>query len=187
MLKAVATAGALLLVSCGGGKGVAGGSFTTSVPAGKPVNTLTADEQATLCSDLIAFRLSLNAELCLISAYVETGFTADFTSATDESLRMTCSNIEEMCLSPADAGAGTTPPKCGGVSSPACVATVAEVSTCVSALKVGYDRQASTLPSCSTVAVSSFPDGGLATTPADRPPICQRLDEECPGFFSSWN
>jgi hypothetical protein len=167
-------------VSASGCSKTAGGTAVTGLCGGAPLNTLTAAEAATLCTDTSAYIASAigRANGC---KYLGIIAAASNSAPSEEQLQAACSTSESACnedASIAGPGANTL---CGSVP-PTCTATVEQYSTCVTGQAVVFDQGASELVSCSMLTfgnLSTAYDVPMAATAA---PACMAIKTACPSF-----
>ena len=97
------------LVGCGGNS--SGGGFTTSVPSGTKLTSLTPQQAMQLCTDFDAYgTAALTPDLCKLVAIEATALSLSFSSTgqpSDAMLQMTCTQTYNGCLS-GDGGVTTT-------------------------------------------------------------------------------
>ncbi len=98
------------LVGCGGNS--SGGGFTTSVPSGTKLTSLTPQQAMQLCTDFDAYATNaLTPDLCKLLAIEATALSLSFSSTgqpSDAMLQMTCTQTYNNCLSGGDGGITST-------------------------------------------------------------------------------
>lgn len=182
---------------CGGGSGA---GFHTSVPASKPLNTLSPSDVKALCMDMVTFlNMQIQADLknkdleCRGAGLGFAALAANSPNATDAQLQQACQVGYQLCLSaPADAGvssgnidAGVSGDECTNTSTPpaSCTATVAQYTACVSEASSSVQD---VLPPCNELTKAKLamltgdagaPGGGASTAG----PACMAFQAACPG------
>jgi hypothetical protein len=180
---------AMLGAGCGGGGG-SGPTFSTSVPSGSAVNTLTPAQLTQLCNDIASFtskELSSTSICQAATARVVAQQAAQNPGLSDAELQVACANeMSLVCILVVDAGVPGSPD--GGASSCAsganCTATVGQISTCLNDQSAAIARYESMFPTCSAVTHARLAaidlDAGIA-----QPASCIALQSSCPSFSSS--
>jgi hypothetical protein len=195
MIKELGLAVVISAVAMGCGGGGGGSGFSTSVPASKPLNQLSAADATKLCMDTEAYlQAQLSAELsstdfaCRAVGLEVAALSAD-ASSTTASVRQACQDAYTACLnSPADAGvgdidAGTSSTDCTNAQQQlsTCSATVGQLSACVNEETSSVQ---SAFPPCDQLTLTEVSavtaDGG--TDPTTSGPACTAIDTACPGF-----
>lgn len=173
-------------LGCGSSDNKNGGTFSSSLPASAPLNSLTPAQASTLCKELGTYvDGSLKPINCRLSGITLAAFSAFNPSATDAELKKACEDATAACLqeqgSP-DGGANG-----GGMCDPIpanCTATVAEMSACIADAANGLKQMANGIPSCASITRASFssdagaPGGGEPPEPAS----CKALSMKCPSL-----
>ncbi len=186
------------LVGCGGG---GGGTFTTSVPAGAKLTSLTSAQATQLCTDLTNYEMAtLAPDLCKVL-----GLTAAETAAatatalkgaapTDASLQAACTQASNSCLSGDGGPNGSFSSSCSSnsfASEPStCPATVGDLQTCATDETAAFNQVYGSLPSCSSLTAASLAsayarfstDGGSGPS---EPASCSKFDAQCKGMSMS--
>ena len=179
------------LVGCGGGSGGSGG-FTTSVPSGTKLTSLTPQQATQLCTDFDNFgKNTFTPDLCKLIAIESTALTLLASSSTappsNATLQMACTQAYNGCLTGGDAGVTTTS-GCDAstfTSEPStCTATVGDLTTCTNADLTTANQELAQLPSCSSVTSTSLLSA-LATLEAEADAgtsmsaTCTALESNC--------
>ncbi len=148
------------LVGCGGNS--SGGGFTTSVPSGTKLTSLTPQQAMQLCTDFdTSATTALTPDLCKLLAIEATALSLSYPGAgqqSDATLRMTCSQTYNSCLG-GDGGITTTSncdPSTFTTEPATCTATVGEVTMCFNADLNATNQQVAALPSCSSVTSANL-------------------------------
>jgi len=161
------------LVGCGGGSSGNGtGGFTTSVPSGTKLTSLTPQQAMQLCTDFDSYaKTALTPDLCKVIAIEAASLTLLASSTTQPSnatLQMACTEAYNGCLtgdggftntSSCDASTFTTEPS-------TCTATVGDVTMCTNADLTMTNQELAQLPSCSSVTAANL-ISALATLTAE--------------------
>jgi hypothetical protein len=161
-----------VLMGCGGG-GSSGGGFTTSVPSGTKLTSLTPQQATQLCSDFDNFATnSLTPDLCKLIAIEDTALTllsSTTTQPSNTALQMACNQAYNSCLTGGDGGLTTTsgcdPSHFTGEPS-ICTATVGDLTMCTNADLTMANQELAQLPSCSSVTADNL-TSALATLAAE--------------------
>jgi hypothetical protein len=170
------------LVGCGSGGG--GGTFTTSVPAGTKLTSLTSAQATQLCTDLGSYeQKGLSTDLCKFIG-IEAALAVEALSSqqpTNADLQTACTQAYDGCLSP---DGGTSSSSCGPSTFTAepstCTATVGDLQACASDETTQYNQVFGALPSCSALTTANLTsalasvsgDGGSGPPP---PASCAKL------------
>jgi len=149
------------LVGCGGNS--SGGGFTTSVPSGTKLTSLTPQQATQLCTDFDNYATTaLTPELCKLLAIEATALSLSVSSGaqpSDAALRMTCTQTYDSCLSGGDGGLTTTS-SCDAstfTTAPStCTATVGDLTMCVNGDLNATNQELAALPSCSSVTAANL-------------------------------
>jgi hypothetical protein len=182
------------LVGCGGssGGGAGGGGFTTSVPAGTKLSSLTPQQAMQLCTDVDNYGNStLTPDLCKLIAIEETALTLELsTSSTGQpsnaTLQTACTQTYNGCLS-GDGGITTTSncdPSTFTTEPSTCTATVGDLTMCANATITTTNQELAQLPSCSSVTAANL-TSALATIAAEADAgtsmsaTCTALESNC--------
>ena len=161
------------LVGCGSNSS-SGGGFTTSVPSGTKLTSLTPQQATQLCTDFDSYgTTTLTPDLCKLLAIEATALSPSFLGAltaqpSDATLRMICTQSYNSCLSGGDGGITTTSscdPSTFTTEPSTCTATVGDVTMCVNADLTAFNQEAAALPSCSSVTAANL-TSALATLAA---------------------
>ena len=149
------------LVGCGGNS--SGGGFTTSVPSGTKLTSLTPQQAMQLCTDFDAFgTTALTPDVCKLLAIEATALSLSFSSTgqpSDATLQMTCTQSYNNCLSGGDGGVTSTSscdPSTFTTEPSTCTATVGDLTTCTNADLATAKQEVAGLPSCSSVTSSNL-------------------------------
>lgn len=154
-----------------GSGATSGGAFTTSVPSGTKLTSITSAQAMQFCNDYDAFANAHTATFCKTLAI--SFASALVGSATDSDIQAACTATYNDCLSPDGGGMASCDPT-GLLSTPAtCTATVGDATTCLNA-EFTVENQ---LPSCSTVTgamlAAAAADGGVLSA---EPAVCTPID-----------
>jgi hypothetical protein len=176
------------LVGCGGNS--SGGGFTTSVPSGTKLTSLTPQQAMQLCTDFDAYATNMTPELCKLLAIDTTALSLSFSSTaqpSDATLRATCTQAYNSCLTGGDGGFTTTSscdPSTFTTEPSTCTATVGDLTMCVNADLTATKQEAAELPSCSSVTATNLlsalatiaaqADGGTSMSAT-----CTALESNC--------
>jgi hypothetical protein len=172
---------------CGGGSG-GGATFSTGVPSGTEVQSLTPAQANQLCDDINSYFTKLvdSPSLCQYAAVSAVANEAmQDTTLTDAQLQALCtSTTTAVCaLLTVDAGATGTPD--GGTTScgPAagCTATVGQLTACLNATGSSFTTFENMFPNCSMVTRAKLASLKLDAAP-NEPSACTVLDTTCPNF-----
>ena len=181
------------LVGCGGNS--SGGGFTTSVPSGTKLTSLTPQQAMQLCTDFDAYGTALAPDLCKLLAIEATALSLSFSSTgqpSDAMLQMTCTQAYNSCLS-GDGGVTSTSdcdPSTFTTEPSSCTATVGDLTMCANADLATAKQEVAGLPSCSSVTSSNL-ISALATLAAQADAgtsmsaTCTALESNCNGTSSS--
>lgn len=182
------------LVGCGGNS--SGGGFTTSVPSGTKLTSLTPQQAMQLCTDFDAFgTTALTPDVCKLLAIEATALSLSFSSTgqpSDAILQMTCTQSYNNCLS-GDGGVTSTSscdPSTFTTEPSTCTATVGDLTMCTNADLATAKQEVAGLPSCSSVTSSNL-ISALATLAAQADAgtsmsaACTALESNCNGASSS--
>jgi hypothetical protein len=181
---------AMLGAGCGGGGG-GGPTFSTSVPSGSAVNTLTPAQLTQLCNDIASFtskELPSTSSCQAATVAVVAQQAASNSGLSDAELQLLCVNEMSVVCSVLAEDAGVAGSPDGGASSCGsganCTATVGQITTCLNDRGAATARYESMFPACSAVtraklAAINF-DAGIA-----EPASCTALQSTCPSFSSS--
>jgi hypothetical protein len=177
------------LVGCGGNS--SGGGFTTSVPSGTKLTSLTPQHAMQLCTDFDTYATTaLTPDLCKLLAIEATALSLSFSSTaqpTDATLRMTCTQTYNSCLAGGDGGITTTSncdPSTFTTEPATCTATVGDVTMCANAAVATTNQELAALPSCSSVTAANL-ISSLATIAAQADAgasmsaTCTELESNC--------
>jgi hypothetical protein len=192
MISKLVLGGALAiaaLVGCGGNS--SGGGFTTSVPSGTKLTSLTPQQAMQLCTDFDTYATTaLTPDLCKLLAIEETALSLSFSSTaqpSDATLRMTCTQTYNSCLSGGDGGITTTSscdPSTFTTEPATCTATVGDVTMCTNASVTATKQELAELPSCNSVTAANL-ISSLATIAAQADAgtsmsaTCTELESNC--------
>ena len=176
------------LVGCGGNS--SGGGFTTSVPSGTKLTSLTPQQAMQLCTDFDATATNtLTPDLCRLLAIEATALSLSFSSTgqpSDATLRMTCTQAYNNCLS-GDGGVTTTSncdPSTFTTEPSTCTATVGDLTMCANESVTTAKQEVAGLPSCSSVTSANL-ISALATLAANADAgtsmsaTCTALESNC--------
>lgn len=186
---------ALVACSSGGGGSVGSGGpskLTTSVPASKPVSSLSPTEATQFCNDLGTFVNGTLSSIRKKTTCLRAATSAMRGATTEADLRSKCQSAYQQCLSSPDAGGGDSDTidtaKCAEASTiQACSATVAEVSRCFEDAMASAASAVNTIDTfCNLVQVDG---GGVDTSGAQQgqPASCTAIQSKCEIFGSSDN
>jgi hypothetical protein len=196
MISKLVLGGALAiaaLVGCGGNS--SGGGFTTSVPSGTKLTSLTPQQATQLCSDLDKYaKAAETADLCKLLAVETTAFSFSSTEQpSDATLQMACTQVYNSCLDGGDGGVKTSDscdPSTFANQPSTCTATVGDVTACTNDTVTATKKEVAVLPDCSSVtaanlisglaALASQADGGTSMSAA-----CTELESNCDTGASS--
>lgn len=157
------------------------GGFSTSVPASKPVNTLTQQEQTQLCSDLNGYvddtlTEQLKVPLCrgkALAAALQGG------AKTDAEARAACKPAYEKCLTePVDTGFDSKQ-MCDAPAQD-CAATVGELSSCIQALPGYLQASLPDLPACDAIEIAKLSEYTAEKPQPAEPAACTAYEKKCP-------
>jgi|SRR5450631_3551768 len=175
----------LALVAVGGCHGGgSGAAFSTTLPAGSQVESLTSAQANQLCRDLTDY---LNQQFdsqgyCQAAAVAGTAqAAAQDPSLTDAQLQQGCqAAVAQLCApSSASGSADGGSASCG--SAVGCAATVQQIAACATDFGAELVQFEQMFPKCSMVTRA-----GLATMHADaspgEPASCVPLDTSCPSW-----
>jgi hypothetical protein len=188
MIMSLHVAIGIAVVSCGGEADQSsdepepsGGSapgFSSGLPAEKPLNGLTEDEQAVLCDSLTDYsydRLLGDAQeaFCRYTALLGAGRSM---AETDAELRGECAGLFEACLmlerEDLTTGGVQTCPTIGA----ACTATVTEYERCFTDAQLAYEAALADLPACEGITLDDFP---VQLPVPTQPASCVRYAQKC--------
>jgi hypothetical protein len=180
------------LVGCGSSSsGGGGGGFSTSVPSGTKLSSLTTAQAAQLCTDLTTYESTQAAaqttDGCKIAGIdaafaAQTGSTA---TLTDAQLQADCTVGTSTCTS-ADAGSGGQA-LCDSTTfagePTTCTSAVSDVQKCISDMNTANSTFYAALPSCSALTAASLAsaeaaingDGGNSGGPPE-PASCTTIE-----------
>ena len=164
---------ALAIAGCGGSGGDSGGTIPTTVPGNKRIADLTPAERDKLCADVTAWAMSgpFLTDGCNATAWLTTSLLASLdTTATEDSLRMTCETSYAQCV------ANGVMSNCSQVPS-TCTATVSEYNMCLSD---SVDALGG-LPPCSSATRASLASALAMLTSQPPSAACMSVEAKCPG------
>jgi hypothetical protein len=148
------------LVGCGGNS--SGGGFTTSVPSGTKLTSLTPEQAMQVCTDFDAYAKSaLTPDLCKLLAIEVTALSLSFSSTAqpgDAMLQMACTQSYNDCLS-GDGGFMSTSscdPSTLSTQPSTCTATVGDLTMCANVEVTTANQELAGLPSCSSVTAANL-------------------------------
>jgi len=148
------------LVGCGGNS--SGGGFTTSVPSGTKLTSLTPQQATQLCTDLDSYATTaLTPDLCKLLAIEATALSLSLSSTapSDATLRTTCTQAYNSCVGGGDGGVTTTSscdPSTLTTQPSTCTATVGDLTTCANDSVTATNKEVAGLPSCSSVTAANL-------------------------------
>jgi len=153
------------------------GTFSTGLPADKPVASLTDAEIAGLCSKFDDFYSqgavgdALKNFDCSLAGFLAAAFAG---ASTDDAARAACKATHDECVSkPSE-----TTSKCSKPSA-ACTATVGEVEACANDSAKYVTQLGGIFPSCATLTLADLTDMSSVMAPAE-PASCTNLEAKCP-------
>jgi hypothetical protein len=161
---------AMILAACGGSGGP--GTFSTSIPGDRPLNSLSSSELATLCSDASkSFSSSgLKEDDCRLTGFLAASFQPS--SATDPELQAVCAQATMSCL--------TRMPICPTQVPANCTATVAELTACDNDSAVQMHALASKLPACGGINRAAInANASVTTSQGPEPASCLSYGAKC--------
>jgi hypothetical protein len=165
---------AAVMMGCDDGGGP--GRFMTSVPANKPINTLSSGEIATLCADAETFvtKSAFHDDLCRLDAFLATTFVTSSTS-TDAELSAACTSAYNACVADVTGSTATCDPP------PAtCTATVGELTACANDEAAQFHEMAAKLPTCAGITRAAVEaQGSAATAGFTAPASCLAYQTKC--------
>jgi len=176
---------AMVGVGCGSSGG-GGPTFSTRVPSGSAVNTLTPAQLTQLCNDIDSFtskELSSTSICQAATVAIVAQQAAQNTGLSDAELQLLCSSeMSVVCSS------GTTGSPDGGASNCGsganCTATVGQISACLNDQGAAIARYEGMFPACNAVTRAKLAainlDAGIA-----KPASCTALQSSCPSFASA--
>jgi hypothetical protein len=183
------------LVGCGSSSGGGGGGFSTSVPGGTKLSSLTTAQAAQLCTDLTTYESTQSATQTAdgckqfgIDAAFEAQ-TSSSTTLTDAQLQAACTAAYSNCTS-MDGGSGgqalCTSTTFAGEPT-ACTSSVSDVQKCISDMNSANATFYGALPACGALTTATLAsaeatlngDGG-SSGPAD-PASCMPIEANCLG------
>lgn len=155
--------------------------FSSSVPADKTLESLSAKEVQALCHDVDAFatQAGVRATNCRIFGVLTAAMTAGLAPDTsDTELRTLCSDSYEACVSDsaADEVACDT-----DEFSDNCSASVAEYGACLEGTLRAWGRVAEQLPTCETLSRENLNDTSSVGEPFSVGSECEAFQAKCPG------
>jgi hypothetical protein len=182
------------LVGCGssggGSSGTGTGGFTTSVPSGTKLTSLTPQQATQLCTDIDNYGTNaLTPDLCKLLAIESTALTLFASSSTTPSnatLQMACAQAYNACLS-GDGGLTTTSscdPSTFTSEPSTCTATVGDLTMCANAGLTTTNQELAQLPSCSSVTATNLVSalatlGAEADAGTSMSATCTALESNC--------
>jgi hypothetical protein len=174
------------LAGCSGG-GSGGGGFTTSVSGNAPLNSLSPNDQTTLCNDANAFvTRALVPPLCKTTGVVAAALVlSQNASATAADLQSACSAAQSDCSMP-DGGVTTGMCDFSQFNSTQCTATVSDLTKCVNDLTAVEDNAVASLPNCNTLTPQNLTaaENNSSSSSPTNPQSCATLDSKCPGAMT---
>ncbi len=176
-----------------GGSGNNGGGtpFSTTVPAGTKLTSLTSAQAQQLCNSLDVYTAeTLGPALCKELGLESAVFLGAFASSppSDSDLRAACMQGYNDCLNP-DGGTTTTscdPTTFMGEPS-TCQATVGDLTTCANDQGSAYQQASAAIPSCGSLTAASlaaFASNDAGTTGPAEPASCAQFDSTCNTMMS---
>jgi hypothetical protein len=172
------------VVGCGGGS--SSSSFSTSVPANSPVDTLSPTQATQLCEDVDNYltKQLTSQSICQLAAVEATAMdAAQNTALTDQQLQTECTAFIPLACAILTADAGAASPDAGAAScgTAGCTATVSQVSGCLNAIGPAFSQWEAMFPSCSAVTRAKLAAVSLDAGPME-PAACTAIDSICPSF-----
>jgi hypothetical protein len=156
--------------------GSTGGTFTSSIPAGTPLNTLTPSQLQTLCSEGDAFLAPYRPTIDDFGCRLEAVFLAGLGASTDAEARTACQQFYDQCK----ASGSTSTTMCNAPAAD-CMATVGELTACINDQAPLFSSALNSLPSCSTLTLADLQSDGGITDGPPTPPSCATYQQKCPG------
>jgi len=163
--------------SQGGARPSAGGGFSSGLPGGATLESLSPDQLVGLCEAGQKHLLDTGLVDDLFDAfcgYEAVLAVAIFGGSSDEEARTLCSEFYTECLA-----APAEPDDCSAMTTSTCSATVAELEACVDAYPEYVDNIEASAPECSELTLDSV-EASLDVEP-ERPAPCANLWDKCPG------
>jgi len=158
----------MILAACGGGGGP--GTFSTSIPGDRPLNSLSSSELATLCSDASKSSSGLKEDNCRLAGFLAASFQAS--SATDAELQAVCAQTTMSCL--------TRMPICPTQVPANCTATVAELTACNNDSAAQLHALVSKLPACGGINRAAInANASVTTSQGPEPASCLSYGAKC--------
>ena len=176
---AVAAADAATAASDASGGGDGGRSaapIDIGLPASKVAGTFNAAEKVQFCKAIEQFAMGpdLDAAICRLGSMFSATLALFSGAETDSELQMVCQDSYDTCTTSGTSMPGTCSPPLA-----TCLATVAEIETCLDDQMAELLSTADMLPACSAVTkaflMSIPPDG-----PVSEPASCALVEEKCP-------
>ncbi len=170
----------------GSGNNGGGAPFSTSVPAGTKLTSLSQTQAQQLCNDLDSYTSrTLAPALCKELGIESAVFAAAFatTPPSDSDLQAACTQAYNACLHP-DGGTTTTncdPTSLTGEPS-TCQATVGDLTTCANDQGAAFQQASASIPSCATLTAASlaaFASADAGTSGPAEPASCAKFDSTC--------
>jgi len=161
----------------GGGSGSASESFSTAVPGGSQVQSLTSTQANQLCIDLTSY---LNQQVdsqsfCQAAAVVGTaGAAMQNPSLTDAELQQVCEQAAVEDCPSADGGTAS----CGSPSG--CTATVEQIGACATDYGAYLKQFEMMFPTCSMITRAKLATVNPDASPDMEPASCKAIDPLCP-------
>jgi hypothetical protein len=182
------------LVGCGSSSsGGGGGGFSTSVPGGTKLSSLTTAQATQLCTDLTTYEntqsTTQTAEFCKPSG-IDAAATAQASSSTmlsDPQLQAACTAGYSACTSlDGGIGGGADCDSATFAGEPTtCTSSVSDVQKCISDMNAANATYYGALPSCGALTAATLAsaeaalngDGG-GSNPVD-PASCMPIEANC--------
>lgn len=182
------------LVGCGSSSGGGGGGFSTSIPGGTKLSSLTTTQAAQLCTDLTTYENTQSStqttDGCKVAG-IDAAFgaqTSSTTTLTDAQLQAACTAGSSACTS-VDAGSSGQA-LCDSTTfagePTTCTSSVSDVQKCLSDMSTANAAYYAALPSCGALTSATLAsaeaslngDGGDSNGPPT-PASCMPIETNC--------
>jgi hypothetical protein len=164
-----------------------GGAFSSGLPAGSILGTLSDADWQKFCGAAAAYESS-NSDpdiSCRLAGISAAALAAAFGAApNDAAVQKTCKDTYDQCKSTTatmDAGAGTN--NCSSKPGSDCTATVSEAETCLTDSTAAEKAAAASIPTCESLTLAQFQMPSDAGTTTSSPESCKTATQKCPGLL----
>ena len=164
-----------------------GGAFSSGLPAGSILGSLSDADWQKFCGAAAAYESS-NSDpdtSCKLAGISAAALAAAFGGAqNDAAVQKTCKDTYDQCKSTtATMDAGTGSNNCSRKPGSDCMATVSEVETCLTDSAAAEKAAAASVPTCESLTLAQFQMTRDAGAPTSSPDSCKTATQKCPGLL----